>query len=132
MQNFSAKEKKTWKERLRENDLGWRLLVGFICFFCLAVFLHFREIKVETLELNTIADRYVVAQVDFEFPDNERMFVLKQEVISGVGPIYKIDEKALRQIHYDFEYFLVQDRSWRQKFPNVGIEEMYKTSDATK
>jgi putative nucleotidyltransferase with HDIG domain len=132
MQNFSVKEKKTWKERLKENDLGWRLLVGFICFFCLTVFLHFREIKVETLELNTIANRYVVAQVDFEFPDNERMFVLKQEVIAGIGPIYKIDEKALRQIHYDFEYFLVQDRSWRLKFPNVGIEEMYKASDAMK
>jgi putative nucleotidyltransferase with HDIG domain len=130
MQNF--KEKRTWRECLRENALGWRLLVGFICFFCLSVFLHFREIKVETLELNTLSDRYVVAQVDFEFPDSEQMFILKQKALADVGPIYKIDERDLRQIHYDFEYSLVQDRSWRQKFPDVGMEKMYKTSDVVK
>ena len=74
-------EKKRFKDSLKENDLGWRVLVGFFCFFCLVLFIHFREIKVESLELNTIAGRYVVAQVDFEFPDQEEMFVLKQEAL---------------------------------------------------
>lgn len=116
-------------KRLKEENLGLRLLVGFICFLCLALFLHFREIKVETLEINTKADRYIVAQVDFEFPDQEAMFLLKQESIMGIGPIYHLNENSIRQVQYEFEYSIIHDQSWRDKLPNIKIDDVYRTAD---
>lgn len=124
--------KKSWKDYLKENDRGFRFLIGFICWICLALFFHFREIRVEALPLNKISGRYVVAQVDFEFPDEEAMVLLKQEETLKIGNIYEINAKLLRQIHYDFEYMLVHDPSWKKKIADVSLEKMYKISDGLK
>ncbi|PIS00592.1 MAG: hydrolase [Chlamydiae bacterium CG10_big_fil_rev_8_21_14_0_10_35_9] len=126
----SSKEtKKSFKERLAHNDLGLRLLVGFILFFCLGLFLHFREVRIEPLELNSIAKRYIVAQVDFEFPDEEATVIMKQESLKGIGSIYQIEEKQLRQTRLEFENFLVRDNSWKESLPDTSIDTMYNIAD---
>ena len=68
----SSSEKKLMWDRVREQgffDKSPLLRIAIILFFAASLFffLHNREVRVEILELGTDADRYVVAQVDFEF-----------------------------------------------------------------
>ena len=48
-------------------------LFGIVLFLVL----HFREVPVEVLELNSIAPRFVISQVNFDFPDEEATLILK-------------------------------------------------------
>ncbi len=112
-----------------ENEFGLRLLLGFILFFALGLFMHFREVRVETLELNTKAGRYIVGQVDFEFPDEEATVILKQQELRGVGSIFQIDEKQIRQTRLEFENFLVHNRAWQDILPDASIQHLYKLAD---
>lgn len=118
-----------WREWLASNHRGWRLVVGFICFICLALFLHFREVRLEVLELNTTAGRYVVAQTDFEFPDYEATFVLKQQAAGDIGSIYQIDDRQLREVRNELEDLLIHSKRWREVSPHSTFEEIYKASD---
>jgi len=120
---------KNWQEWLTCNNRGWRLLVGFVCVFCLALFLHFREVRLEVLELNGTASTYVVAQVDFEFPDYETTIVLKQQATQDIGSIYQIDDKQIRDARYLFEEDLLYNKEWRVAAPSSTFEEMYKAAD---
>ncbi len=114
---------------LRQNRRGWRLFVGFICVVALALFLHFREVRIEVLELNTTAPRYIVAQVDFEFPDYETTIVLKQQAMQDIGSIYQIDDNEIRDVRYELEDLLIHDKQWRTAAPMSTFEEMYKAAD---
>lgn len=120
---------KNWQEWLASNHRGWRLVVGFVCVFCLALFLHFREVRLEVLELNTTASRYIVAQIDFEFPDYETTIVLKQQAMQDVGDIYQIDDRQIRDGRYELEEDLIHSKEWRVAAPSSTFEEMYKASD---
>src|SRR3990167_5075708 len=114
---------KNWQEWLASNNRGWRLLVGFVCVFCLALFLHFREVRLEVLELNATAGRYIVAQIDFEFPDYETTIILKQQAMKDIGKIYQIDDKQIHEARYQLEDFLIHKKDWRQRIPNSTFEE---------
>ncbi len=120
---------KNWQEWLASSNRGWRIVVGFVCVFFLALFLHFREVRLEVLELNTIANRYIVAQIDFEFPDYETTLVLKQQAMHDVGDIYQIDDKQIREARYQLEEDLIRNKDWRKNAPSSTFEEMYKASD---
>ncbi len=111
------------------NNRGWRLLVGLLCTLSLALFLHFREIRLEILELNTTAPRYIVAQMDFEFPDYETTIVLQQQAMQDIGSIYQIDEAQIREAHLDLEQELIHDGQWRRLAPSSTFEEMYRAAD---
>ncbi len=118
-----------WQAWLSANDRGWRLVVGFVCVLCLALFLHFREVRLEVLQLNGIAPRYTVAQVDFEFPDYEATIILKQEATKDVGAVFQIDDKQIRDVRYDLENVLIHNQNWRKAAPSSTFEEMYKAAD---
>lgn len=120
---------KNWQEWLASNNRGWRLIVGFICVFCLALFLHFREVRLEVLELNTTASRYIVAQIDFEFPDYENTIVIKQQAMQDIGEIYRIEDKQIRDARYLLEEDLIHNKEWREVAPSSTFEEMYKAAD---
>ena len=105
-----------------------RLLIGVLFTCCLFLFLHYREVRVDILELNTIAQRYVVAQVDFDFPDEEATGIFKQEAVRDIGKVYKIDEKEIRQRRQDFETALVQKQGWR-KLSDSTFDEMSQGID---
>lgn len=116
----------TW---LAANQRGWRLFVGFLCTVALALFLHFREVRLEVLELNTTAPRYIVAQIDFEFPDYETTIVLKQQAMKDIGTIYQMDDKEIREVRLELENQLIHDKKWRVAAPMSTFEEMYKAAD---
>ena len=118
-----------WGRWLLVHQRGWRILVGLVCALCLALFLHFREVRLDIFELNALAGRYVVAQVDFEFPDYEMTILLKQQAMQGVGKIYRIDDRQIREARADFENQLIHSRNWRRKVPASTFEEVYKAAD---
>ena len=62
-----------------DKSVGVRLLIGAAFFICLFAFVHFREVRVEVLDLNSIAPNFTVTQVDFDFFDEEATIILKQE-----------------------------------------------------
>ena len=112
-----------------DDDRGWRILVGIVCVFCLALFLNFREVRLEVLELNTTADRYIVAQTDFEFPDYESTIILKQQAMQDVGLVCQLDPKEVQAVRYELENRLIHTKDWRAAVPASTFEEMYKSID---
>src|SRR5277367_6430317 len=66
------------------------LILSFL--ITLAAFFHFREEPIESVEIGTLAPRYVIAQIDFDFPDAEATQVLKQEAVKDIGSVYAIKE----------------------------------------
>lgn len=114
--------------KLKEKQLGWRLLVATFCVLALAIFFHMREVRIELVELDSTASKFIVSQVDFEFPDEESTIIMKQDALRDIGNIYKIDERQIRQARFQFENFLIQQRS--KEVPNLSFEELYKAGDA--
>ncbi len=101
-----------------------------IFFLSLALFLHFREVRVETLELDTVAERYIISQVDFAFPDEEATQIIKQESMRDIGIIYRLNEKQIHQTRFDFESFILTQQKWRDELENVTFNEIYRGADA--
>jgi hypothetical protein len=127
-----SQQKFRLRDWLHKRDLGKRLLIGLIFVFSLTFFLHYREVRLEVLELGSIADRYVIAQIDFEFPDDEATIVLRQESIHDIGRIYKIDEKQAVKKRFELEDFLIHHQEWREQLPKVTFEELYYGADHLK
>lgn len=124
-----GRNRQCWRDWLASNHRGWRLIVGFVCVICLALFLHFREVRLEVLELNATANRYVFAQVDFEFPDYETTVILKQQAMQDIGKIFQLSDKQIREARSEFEDLLIHTKGWRQAAPNSPFEEIYKAAD---
>jgi putative nucleotidyltransferase with HDIG domain len=119
-QNSSAWDNSRW--------IFW-LIVAFL-FFILFIALHFREEHVDILELNSIAPRYIVAQVDFDFPDNEVSIIMKQEAVRDIGKVYKLAEKEIREKkRAEFENKLLNEQNWRRLTEGSSIEQMYEGLD---
>lgn len=112
-----------------DKSLGIRLLIGFIFALGLFTLLHFREVRVEVLELNSIAPGYIVAQVDLDFYDEEATIILKQEAVRDVGKIFQISEKSIRQARIDFENFLIYNQEWRNTAENSTLDAMFRSVD---
>jgi hypothetical protein len=126
---MSAKFTKWLKELSSESKFGIKVSLGFILVLALAIFLHFREVLVEILEVNSKAPNYVVAQVDFEFPDPDATLILRQEAIRDIGKIYRIAENELKNAKHELESELLNHPYWRKE-SNSTFSEMYKALDA--
>jgi putative nucleotidyltransferase with HDIG domain len=113
-----------------DRSLSIRLLIGFIFALSLFIFLHFREVRVEVLELNTLAPRYVVAQDDFEFVDEEDTNNIRQEAIREIGKIYKFYEKEIVQARTEVESDWLHNDESRRLAGNGTLEQLYKGLDA--
>ncbi len=125
---MSRKFTKILKELSASSKFGVRITLGFIFVIALASFLHFREVLVEMLEIGSKAPSYVVAQVDFEFPDPDATLILRQEAIRDVGKIYRIPEAEIREAHHKMEDELLEHPYWRKE-SNSTFNEMYKALD---
>jgi len=130
MKGKSKEKKIQWKEWLGEGHFTKRLTVVILFFITLALFLHFREVRLDVIEQGTIAERYIIAHVDFEFPDEEATLVIKQQSVRDIGAIYRIKEKQLRQIRFDFESYLLTRSDWRDKLKQSTFDELYRGADA--
>lgn len=107
-----------------------RLLIGIVFTFSLFLFLHYKEVRVDVLEPNTEAPRYVVAQVDFEFVDNDATALLQQQAVRDIGKIYRLVEQQVSQQRIEFENQLLKDPEWRRRLTETGFEEIYNVLDA--
>lgn len=112
-----------------DKNLGIRLLIGLIFTIPLFVLLHFREVRVEMLELNHYAPSYVVAQVDTDFYNEEATILLKQEVIKDLGKIYRISDKEINDRRLEFENFLIFNQDWRKSVSESSFEDVYNGGD---
>jgi cyclic-di-AMP phosphodiesterase PgpH len=113
-----------------EKSVFIRYLIGCIFTLCLFAFLHFREVRVEVLELNRTAPNYIVAQIDFDYFDEKATIILKQEAIRDLGKIYQISEKEIRNQRIEYENYLVSNPSWRSENEDSTFEKMYKGGEA--
>ena len=112
-----------------DKSIGIRILIGILFAISLFLVLHFREVRVEVLELNSIAPSYIVAQIDFDFLDDEATILMKREATRDVGRIYKIAERIIRTRRLEFENFLIYNQDWRKYAAKSTFEEMYKGLD---
>jgi len=124
------KKKISWKEWLGDGFFGKRLLLALIFFAALAFFLHYREVRVAILEQGTVAENYIIADVDFAFPDDEATHVIRQQAVADVGTVFRISEKQLRRIRLDFESYLLTRGEWREKLKQTTFNELYRGADA--
>lgn len=102
-----------------------KLLIGS---FMLAVFflvLHFRDVRVEPLEVGTKAESYVVAQEDFSFYDEEATVILRQQAVRDIGKIYKLREDQVAEARIEFENFLIYNQDWRLFAESSTFDEIY-------
>ena len=121
-----SKEKPKWQRYLKEGNLGKRLLIGLAILLSLAIFIHFKEVRVDMIELDSNAKNYIVAQVNFDFPDEEGTVILRQESARDIEAIFRIDPKAIEKRFYRFENFLIHDQRWRSLLPQSTFEELYQ------
>lgn len=112
-----------------EKSIVIRILLGLIFTFSLFLFLHFREIRVDLLELNSTASNYIVAQVDFNFLDEAATSILKEEAVRDVGKIFQLSDKQIRQRRMEFENFLIYNQAWRKNIQDITFEKMYQEAD---
>lgn len=112
-----------------DKSKGVRVLIGVFFILALFVILHFREIHVEVLEFNSVAPGFVVAQVDFDFLDEESTIIIRQESVRDVGKIYQIAHKEVRQRRIEFENFLIYNQSWRKEADSTTFEEIHRGLD---
>jgi putative nucleotidyltransferase with HDIG domain len=113
-----------------DKSLGIKLFIGIVFTLCLFLILHFREVRVEVLELGSDAHSYVVAQTDFDFYDEEATIIQKQEAVRDIGKIYRLSDQQVRKRRTEFENLLVKDEKWREEIPESSFDEMYKGGDA--
>ena len=119
-------------ERFKSPHFWKKFLLGSFLTLVLFCFLHFREVRVETLEIGASSRSYIVAQVDFEFPDREATLILKQEAVRDVGDILMIDEAEVKRKRFEFENFLLHHRDWRSRISKTTFEEVYNAADVVK
>lgn len=113
-------------------DKSKALRYAIIFFFAsiIFLFLHFREVQVEILDLNSIAPRYIVSQVSFDFPDEEATLIRKQDAVREIGKIYMISPIDIRQRRIEFENFLVYNQAWHQEQAEAGaFDDLYKGTE---
>jgi hypothetical protein len=117
---------RSFSEGLKENRRGLRLIIAGVFFLALFAFVHFREVRVEALEIETKASSYIVAQVDFSFPDEEATLILRQEALGDIGMIYQIDPKSIKKARGLVEDYFVRNKTWRGN-NSATFEQIYST-----
>ncbi len=111
---------------LREQDRGKRFAIGFALLITLTVFLHFREVRVEMLDPGSLAERYVVAQVDFNYPDRQATSILRQQAMAEIGPIYKLFTKEINQRRIDFDQAIADGKVSTK---GVNAQDLFNAGD---
>jgi cyclic-di-AMP phosphodiesterase PgpH len=106
-----------------------RYLIIFVFVLTLFAFLHFREVQVDSLELNSISPGYIVSQVDFDFPDEEATLILRQDALRDIGKIYQLSQNDIRQKRIEFENFLLYNQAWHEQAESGAFNELYHGTD---
>lgn len=105
-----------------DRSLVIRWLLGIIFFACLLLFMHFREIQTDILELNTPADRYVITQIDYQFPDEESYQALQQAALRDIGKVYRLSPTEVVQARVRLQELV--DRCERSETSQIPCEKL--------
>ncbi|MCH9609371.1 MAG: hypothetical protein S4CHLAM45_05120 [Chlamydiales bacterium] len=103
-----------------DKSLTIRCIIALFFAATLFFFLHYREVYVETLELGTNAKKYVVSQVDFDFPDEEATVILRQEAAFEIGAIYRLNEQQIKERVTDFQKYITQQPEGKQRWAELN------------
>lgn len=106
-----------------------RWLILMLLGFSIFIFLQMKETRIDILKVGTPASKYIVAQIDFSFIDEEKNFLKRQEAIKSIGPIYKIDEKQLFEREIDLDSYLVFNPFWRASAQGYNFQDIYSAVD---
>lgn len=79
-----------------EKSVIVRLCLGLAFGLLLFFFFHFRETNIQVIEVGQNAPQYIVAQVDFTFPDEELTIVSRQEAAFSIGQIYRLNDRQVQ------------------------------------
>ncbi|NGX33923.1 MAG: Cyclic-di-AMP phosphodiesterase PgpH [Candidatus Anoxychlamydiales bacterium] len=109
--------------KLKKNDLGVRLILALVFWLCLTLFLHFKQIKLDVIDLHSNSNRYVVSQINFDYPDDEATILSKQKKIADINSIYFIDAKQIKLKRINFENYLIDNPKWKN-LPSISYEKM--------
>lgn len=120
---------KQTREVSPKNRFGIRLVIGLIFTVLLAVFIHFHEKRIDILEMGSVAPRYIVAEVDFSYPDADATMLLKTEALQDVGRIYRISEADIKRNRHRSENYLLHYPG-NQRGDAPTFEDTYNTLDA--
>jgi putative nucleotidyltransferase with HDIG domain len=101
-----------------------RVILGLVFALFFTFFLSLREDQRETLKIGAISNRYLVAQVDFSFPDEMETEFIRQQTVRDIGTIIRIDPGVLQEMRSGLEQGLISDPSWREQFPTLTFREM--------
>lgn len=112
-----------------DKSIGIRWLIGLSFAFVLFLTLHFREIRVEVLELGSVAPGYIVAQVDLDFLDEKATTIMRQDAVRDIGKIYMFSDGEVQQRRSDFENALMSDEERAKQAPEISFEDIYKGVD---
>ncbi len=123
-------QKMRWLEWLGGNQISKRLMLALGFLALLTCFLHFREVRIEFLEMGASAPRFVISQTNFDFLDEEASLTLKQEATRDIGSIYKIDENQLHSLRSDFENSIIENQKWWRELKRTTFEEIYLIFDS--
>lgn len=104
-----------------------RWLLGVILLTTVALFIHFRDVSIPILDLNMPSSSYVVAQVDFEFYDDEATVILRQAAVQDIADIWRINPKSSQDNIRQIEAYLAKEVSWREKGAELTVEDLYLT-----
>lgn len=106
-----------------------RYSIGVFFAVSLFLFVHYREVRIPVMEIDAVADRYVVAPIEFEFLDSEATFLHRQEAAKDIGKIHKLFSPEVRQARIDFENHLIHNQTWRRQAEHSTFDEMYQAVD---
>jgi putative nucleotidyltransferase with HDIG domain len=89
-----------------------------------ALFLHLRYEYSERLELNTIAEKYVIARTAFAYPDEDATEILRHQASRDIGDIFCFPLRHLETVFQEITTELTEDFTWRQILPVATFEEL--------
>jgi putative nucleotidyltransferase with HDIG domain len=90
-------------------------MIGLLFIIALFSGFHFRHVRVPSLRMGQVADRYLVAPIDFDYPDETATEKLRQQAASNIGPIYRLDPAQLQAQRAEIEQQLTGNTDWLAK-----------------
>src|SRR3569832_192856 len=117
---------------LPRHEWKWVHKSFFVVFFiaALSFFLHFREVRIDHLEMGAEAEKYVLAQVGFDFGDPETTRILREESLRDIGIIYYFQDEEILKGERQIQHDLIHNSTWREQFPSLTFDDLMKANDA--
>lgn len=121
-------------QELSIHEWKWVHKSFFVVFFIasLSFFLHFREVRIDHLEMGAVAEKYVLAQVGFDFEDLETTRMLREESLRDIGIIYYFHEEEILKAERQIQHDLTHNSTWREQFPLLTFDDLMKANDAVR